>query len=482
MKLNTLLILVAVLMSPILGWGQTEPPIRAERIDIHTEDEKRTVDIDIILQDLHIPAAEYIMVTPVITDRGLHSESLPPIVVNGATSQRRYNRSLLLNGPVASEYRVMKSSGIGKPQEIIPYRATVTDQAWMNQAELILVVENCDCGRPRESYEVFVCDLAPHTLPEFAVTFLTPPAESVKKRELSGEASILFRVNQTTLMEELGSNRAELQKVRNSIDYIDEEEDFQIESIHIEAYASPEGNYENNIRLAQGRAHALKNYILTLYNIESSLISLQSKGENWEGLQRALLQSPVFTPAQKEEIQKILALQPVELRKSRLKSYEGGKPYQYLLQEVYPSLRKSVYKIQYIAPEFSVERGRELIKTKPGTLSLEEIYKVADSYEPNSEEFKKVFDIAVRLYPENRIANLNAAAIELEKNQPALSRQYLQPYLHDPQAFNNVGILYAQEGQMYDAQLYFELAADQGDPHAKENLSKLIEYRKRTHQ
>ena len=40
------------------------------------------------------------------------------------------------------------------------------------------------------------------------------------------------------------------------------------------------------------------------------------------------------------------------------------------------------------------------------------MYLVAQTYEEGSEDFNEVFHIAVRMYPHDPIANINAAAME----------------------------------------------------------------------
>lgn len=43
------------------------------------------------------------------------------------------------------------------------------------------------------------------------------------------------------------------------------------------------------------------------------------------------------------------------------------------------------------------------------------MYLVANSYPKGGDDFIKVFDIAVRMYPDDEVANLNAAAVALSK-------------------------------------------------------------------
>lgn len=52
------------------------------------------------------------------------------------------------------------------------------------------------------------------------------------------------------------------------------------------------------------------------------------------------------------------------------------------------------------------------------------MYLVANSYPKGGDDFIKVFDIAVRMYPDDEVANLNAAAVALSKRLPD-ARKYL---------------------------------------------------------
>ena len=78
-------------------------------------------------------------------------------------------------------------------------------------------------------------------------------------------------------------------------------------------------------------------------------------------------------------------------------------------------MRRSEYRIDYTVREFTVEEGREIIKTRPQQLSLSEMFAVANSYETGSKEYNDVFEIAVRMYSSDPVANLNAANISIGK-------------------------------------------------------------------
>ena len=50
-------------------------------------------------------------------------------------------------------------------------------------------------------------------------------------------------------------------------------------TVDIKGYASPEGPKDNNIRLANGRAEAVKNMLINKYKIDASRINAQGCGE-----------------------------------------------------------------------------------------------------------------------------------------------------------------------------------------------------------
>ena len=58
-------------------------------------------------------------------------------------------------------------------------------------------------------------------------------------------------------------------------------------------------------------------------------------------------------------------------------------------------------------------------------MSLEEMYRVAETFEPGSEEFIKVFEKAVEVYPDDPVSNLNAANAALMRKDAETARRHL---------------------------------------------------------
>ena len=72
-----------------------------------------------------------------------------------------------------------------------------------------------------------------------------------------------------------------------------------------------------------------------------------------------------------------------------------------------------------------VEEIRRLLHTQPQKLSLEELYLAAQDMEPGSDEYNEVFEIAVRMFPADATANLNAANTALQRRDMKNAERYL---------------------------------------------------------
>ena len=81
--------------------------------------------------------------------------------------------------------------------------------------------------------------------------------------------------------------------------------------------------------------------------------------------------------------------------------------------------------MEYNIRNFTVDEALDIIYRDPSQLSLEEMHRVALTYPAGSDEFKEVFEIAVRMYPDDPVSNLNAANIALQNRQADKARRYL---------------------------------------------------------
>lgn len=354
---------------------------------------------------------------------------LKPVLANGGDTLRLREVVVAGRNRYYSDLRNgLNSSAIllnGGGKERLEYSAVLPYEAWMNGAQLNVsgVIAGC-CDETVFGDEQNLMMLSFETkrfMPEFL--YVTPEAVA-KINELEGSAYIDFPVNRTEIHPDYRRNPIELQKIIATIDTVRNDADTRIIGLSIKGYASPEGSYANNERLAKGRTAALKDFVNSRYAFPDSIITTDYEPEDWKGLERYVVSSAL---ANKDAILEIIAGQLLPDEKDAAIKRRFPADYAFLLKEVYPGLRHSDYVVRYQVREFNdIEEIKRLIKTSPSKLSLNEMYLAAKEMEPGSEEFRETFDIAVRMFPADPVANLNAANIAMMSGDMKRAARYLE--------------------------------------------------------
>lgn len=204
--------------------------------------------------------------------------------------------------------------------------------------------------------------------------YVRPEAEA-KILTVEGSAYIDFPVNRTEIHDTYRNNQAELRKILATIDAVKADADTRIIGVKIKGYASPEGPYANNERLAKGRTQTLKEYVRRQYDFPESLLTTDYEPEDWAGLERFVETSGLNDrEAILAAIRSDLAPDAKEWRIK--KNYPEA--YAYLLANVYPGLRHSDYAVKYEVRAYTdVAEIRRLLRTQPQKLSLQEMYMAA---------------------------------------------------------------------------------------------------------
>ena len=81
-----------------------------------------------------------------------------------------------------------------------------------------------------------------------------------------------------------------------------------------------------------------------------------------------------------------------------------------------------------------------------------------------------MFDIAVRMYPDDEVANLNAANALLERKEAEQALKYLQKAGNSPQADNARGVALILLERYDEAKPYLQRATQAGIREAEANL------------
>lgn len=311
--------------------------------------------------------------------------------------------------------------------------------------------------------------------PKFEVSFITPEVEVVKQRTEAGCAYLDFAVGRSDIMPGFRNNSSELKKIYSLIETVQNDPDATITGITITGYASPEGSYISNLILSEKRALALKNQIRIIFGFPENRFYVSGKGEDWTMLDTLVTRSDIDEKYTILEI--IRGMDDFDRRESRLQALSGGQPYHYIKNNFYPSLRRSDYELQYTVLPFTVEKGKEVFRTNPSNLSLNEMFLVANTYEPGSDTFNEVFETAARIFPQDDVANLNAAASALNRKDILSATNYLGKVSEQSAAYwNNMGTLSFLQGNYETAASCFRKALQTGCLEASGNLSELEKY------
>ena len=357
--------------------------------------------------------------------------------------------------------------------DTMTYSQTMPYAKWMNGATLYM--HCCDYGCCNTLINEEIVPLAGWREVGYTPTFhyVTPAAEKEKMRELAGKAYIDFPVNMTSLYPDYRKNPIELAKIIATIDSVRNDKDVTVRRITIKGWASPESSWSNNTRLAKGRTATLKEYVQNLYRFPDGFIETDYYPEDWIGLREFVAQSGL---EHKNEILALIDDPDIEPdpKEWKLKTTYPSE-YKFLLATVYPSLRHSDYTIEYTIRQFNdPEEIRKVMATEPQKLSLEEMFVLARSLEPGSDEYNDVFETAVRMYPNDEVANLNAASAAMQRNDMANAEKYLTKAGTSDAAVYTRGIYAALTGDFDKAiELYRSVA--NSIPEASEALKEIEE-------
>lgn len=426
------------------------------------------VDMKLDLSHIEVGRNRTLVYRPLLMKEDSVAE-LTPIIVNGRVRHIQYQR-LERAEDFPNEIEIRRENGT---EQTLDYHARVPFTDWMNKSEVVMVCDLCGCGwesLQNDRSSLFPVNLV-HEPVVPAVLYITPLAE-VKVREKSGSAYLDFPVNQTVIRPDYRRNSTELAAIDATIQSVEDDPNATITKVTIKGYASPEGSYANNQRLAEGRSNALLEYVKKLHDFGDAEFFVSSEPEDWEGLEKRIESSSI---ADKEEWLAIIRdSEPADLDRKEWKLKQLP-TYREVLNTIYPALRHSDYTVEYHIRNFTTDEAREMLYKDPSQLSLEEMYRVAQTYEVGSESYNEVFEIAVRLYPDDPISNLNAANTALLNRNATAARRYLTKAAEGPEKRLAEGVASWLEGDTDQARSIFESLTD--DPkvgvQAKENLEKM---------
>lgn len=398
-------------------------------ISLDLTESRLAVAVDIDLASVKVKTSETALLTPCLVN-GPDTLTFAPVAVMGRRDYIQYQRGAMKRIlPEGTEvYKAAKS------MPVYSFSDLLQPLPWFDGASMIVKTEILGCAGCRKGSsqtdgpETFmpvsfsIGQWLSYAVPD--ETDMPTGADIRKTRHIEGRANVEFPVNSTQLMAGYRGNRAELDSIRATFDYVRDDANSRITGIAICGFASPEGSYAGNARLAEGRTESLCRYVEEMYGLPKGFIAASSVPEDWAGLREWVAASGLDGRDAMLSVIDDSSLAP----DAKEKTLQSRFPEQYarILRDVYPTLRHSDYQIEYEVRSFSdPEEILQVMKTRPANLSLDELMIAARSLEPGSPEFNEIYEVAVRLFPDSEISNLNAGVNALARGDSAAARRYL---------------------------------------------------------
>lgn len=275
-----------------------------------------------------------------------------------------------------------------------------------------------------------------------------------RKVEANTACYIEFPQGKACIDPQLGNNPGEIDRIKGNFRELLVNETFDLDSICVEAYASPEGAAKSNEALSERRARAASDYfshfaaqlsdslsseagiVLALGDevietLKPAPISFNSRsgGENWQMLDVLIESDEHLKDAAKQEYKQLAALyKDPDIREKQL---SRSPHYRYLREKIYPRLR--VVKFNF----FLHRKG--MLKDTVHTTELDTVYMRGVQYLRDHD-----YEEALKRLQPYKDFNTAVAYVALDRNSSAM--EILRRLEPDGPVNYLLAILYSREG------------------------------------
>ena len=291
--------------------------------------------------------------------------------------------------------------------------------------------------------------------------------------EKKQDANIKFLIQQANLRSsELKNNSVkEFVNLLNKIQQ--EKETLALKNVEVSAYASPDGGFELNDKLASKRQSNTETYVKQqLKNTKNTDASVDAKytAQDWEGFQELVKVSNI---QDKDVILRVLSMyKDPEEREQQIKNMSSV--FRELADGILPQLRRSRMTINYEVIGRSDEQIKEQYKSDANQLSLEELLYNA-ALTDNAAEKEDIFKTTTKLFPNDARAYNNLASLAYQRGDYSAAKSYAQKALgidsNNADAKANLGLVALAEGDVAKAENLISQAS--GASNIKEALGNL---------
>ena len=269
------------------------------------------------------------------------------------------------------------------------------------------------------------------------------------------EANIKFLIQQATLRKSELKNNSVTEFVRLLKDINDNQEGLILNNVEVSAYASPDGGFKLNEKLADKRRQTSEKYVQQ--QLKSAKLDAPVDGgytaQDWEGFQELVKASDI---QDKDVILRVLSMyKDPEEREQQIKNISQA--FRELADGILPQLRRARLTINYEVVGRDDEQIMAQLSKDAKQLSVEEMLYAATLPE-NPAEQEAIYKKTTEIYPNDCRAYNNIAAMEMAKGNNVEAKRYIAKATainaNSDEANINLGLMALQEGDLNAAEGY----------------------------
>lgn len=371
-----LLLTIAVLAAVLTTGAQVAGGnIQIENLTVKESDGRVWVNFTAEISKRTAKRNQTYVFSPVLTD-GAYKVSLRPVIIEGKGTKTVRARQEWISG-ITPDYR----DGIhAENGQRVTYRADVEAQEWMHGGQLKIEGVTGGCCNYTSDRDALLADnlqlreepkpielvtevqrfaprsvgdslsmIFPFVLPETMYDKNDP--YKIYDEERDNSMIVFFHQGKSDIDRYYRDNRLTLINLTAAVEMILADPNSNVERVVVAGFASPEGSFSFNDRLAFNRAVAVKQHILQTTALRDQQVMVYNGSVDWRGLRLLVERSNM---PEKYQIMDIIDNVPIwdnDQQKGRLGELmrlKGGEPYRYMYQEFFPLLRNGAFiKVYY---------------------------------------------------------------------------------------------------------------------------------------
>lgn len=393
--------------------------VTAEGSAVHTDVMGRAHVLALVHVPAHVPGKRAsLFVVPQLVAADSLLEEYAPQLVDGSIYARKQHRKAVLDH--REETPTHRAAVSGDGAVTLRVGTDIQMPSWVSQASLRAELSTTGCG---QCYGADTLQLATignwaPLIPLVSASLLQRPFV-VRSKVVNGqgEARLQFVVDKWDIIPTLADNRAQLDTMAARLTPIFTDTLATLHSLSINGAASAEGTYHHNVMLAENRASAARQWLVSTLNLPRRYlrtIHISAQPEGWEPVLAAMTAAGC---ADSVAVRDILQRYPgadddlQERYIRRLSCWPEIRDH-YLAKD-----RRVVYAYSYTLRNFrSDEEMLRLYASRPDAFNEDELLRVA-ALQPTDAERRPIYEYTLRRYPHSTLAVHNLAVLRMEEGQ-----------------------------------------------------------------